>query len=185
MPVSVKGAVELRKALKAFTPDLAKGLTKDMAQAMKPVAKIARGYMPSDSQVLSNWGISGNKINASTSAFATNAFPKYLASAVKANVGFKSTPSKPNSRGFRSLAQLFNKSRAGAIYEVAGTKNPDSVFVKNQEFKYPSTVKGKGNRTGRGLYRAYEEDNGKAYDAVRKAIQDAKDKLNKRATVVA
>ena len=184
MPASVKGAVELRKALRSFTPDLAKNLTKDLAQAMSPVVKIARGYMPSESQVLSNWGVYGKNINASTSAFATASFPKYVSSIVKANIGFKSTPSKPNSRGFRSLAQLFNKSRAGAIYEVAGTKNPDSIFVRNQDSKYNSTIKGQGNRTGRGLYRAYEEDHAKTFNAVLKAIEDAKNKLNQRASVV-
>jgi hypothetical protein len=33
------------------------------------------------------------------------------------------------------------------------------------------------------LYRAYEEDNGKALLAVLKAIENAKTKLNKRSTV--
>jgi hypothetical protein len=183
MPASVKGAVELRKALRQFTPDLAKGLTKEMAQAMRPVVKTARGYMPNDNQVLSNWGITGNGINSRSSAFSTAKFPKYVPSIVKSNIGFKSSPSKPNSRGFRSLAQLFNKTRAGAIYEVAGTKNPSSIFVKNQDNKFNSQIKGTGNRLGRGLYRAYEEDNGKALTAVLKAVENAKDKLNSRATV--
>lgn len=183
MPASVKGAVELRKALRQFTPDLGKGLTREMSQALRPIVKVARGYMPNESQVLSNWGLSGNSITAATSAFNTNKFPKYLPSIVKANVGYKTSPSKANSRGFRSLAQLFNKSRAGAIYEVAGTRNPNSIFVKNQEEKYPSEFKGSGNRRGRGLYRAYEEDNGKALGAVLKAIDNAKNKLNQRATV--
>jgi len=183
MPASVKGAVELRKALREFTPDLSKALTKEMAQAMRPVVKVARGYMPNDNQILSNWGITGNSINSRSSAFSTATFPKYVASIVKANVGFKSSPSKPNSRGFRSLAQLFNKTRAGAIYEVAGKRNPDSTFVKNLDGKYASQIKGSGNRRGRGLYRAYEEDNGKALSAVLKAIENSKNKLNQRTTV--
>jgi hypothetical protein len=37
MPASVKGGIELRKALREFTPDLAKGLTKEVAAALKPV----------------------------------------------------------------------------------------------------------------------------------------------------
>ena len=183
MPASVKGAVELRKALREFTPDLAKSLTKEMSQALKPVVKVARGYMPNENQILSNWGISGNKITAASSAFNTSTFPKYVPAIVKANVGFKSSPSKKNSRGFRSLAQLFNKTRAGAIYEIAGTKNPASKFVQNLDGKFSSQIKGRGSRTGRGLYRAYEEDNGKALSAVLKAIESAKDNLNKRATV--
>jgi hypothetical protein len=179
----VTGAIELRKALKQFTPDLAKGLTKEMAKAMRPIVKTARGYMPSETEVLSNWGISGDRITASSSAFSTAKFPKYVASIVKSNIGFKSSPSKVNAKGFRSLARLFNKTRAGAIYEIAGTKNPDSAFVKNQTNKFSSQVKGIDARRGRGLYRAYEEDNGKALNAVLKSVENAKDKLNKRATV--
>ena len=183
MQPNIKGAVELRKALRQFTPDLAKGLSKEMSQTLRPIAKTARGYMPSESEILSNWGLTGDRITASSSAFSNAKFPKYVPSIVKANVGFKTTPSKANSRGFRSLAQLFNKSRAGAIYEVAGTRNPNSLFVKNQEAKYGSQLKGQGGRTGRALYRAYEEDNGKAGGAVVKAIEKAKNKLNDRATV--
>jgi hypothetical protein len=183
MPTEVKGAVELRKALRNFTPDLAKGLTKEMSQALKPIVKVARGYMPNDNQILSNWGITGKQITAASSAFNTSSFPKYVPSIVKANIGFKTSPSKKNSRGFRSLAQVFNKTRAGAIYEIAGRKNPESVFVQNLDNKFPSKIKGTGNRQGRGLYRAYEEDNGKALLAVLKAIENAKTKLNKRSTV--
>jgi hypothetical protein len=183
MPTEVKGAVELRKALREFTPDLSKKLTKEMSLAVRPIVKTARGYMPNESQVLSNWGISGKGINAASSAFSTAKFPKYVPSIVKSNIGFKSSPSKANSRGFRSLAQLFNKTRAGAIYEVAGTKNPSSRFVQNQDSKFNSQIKGQGNRKGRGLYRAYEEDNGKALVAVLKAIENAKTRLNQRTTV--
>jgi len=183
MPASVKGGIELRKALREFTPDLAKGLTKEVAAALKPVVKVARSYMPNESQALSNWGLTGKSINARSSVFSNATFPAYAPSVVKSSIGFKSTPSKKSPQGFRSLAQLYNKDRAGAIYELAGTKNPDRVFVKNMEGKFPSQIKGRGSRTGRGLYRAYEEDNGKALSGVLKAIENAKDNLNKRATV--
>jgi len=39
--------------------------------------------------------------------------------------GDTSAPSKPNKKGFRSLAAIYNKSAAGAIYETAGRKNPN------------------------------------------------------------
>ena len=183
MPASVKGGIELRKALRTFTPDLAKGMTKEMSAALKPVAKVARGYMPNDNQILSNWGVLGDRITARSSAFSNAKFPLYVPSVVKASIGFKTSPSKKNNRGFRSLAQLFNKSRAGAIYEVMGKVNPDSTFVKNQTGKYKSSMKGSGRMEGRALYRAYEEDNGKALSGVLKAIENAKNKLNQRSTV--
>ncbi|CAB4167382.1 hypothetical protein UFOVP1262_6 [uncultured Caudovirales phage] len=174
MPVAVKGAVALRKALKDFTPDLAKQLPKDMAIALKPVVKTARGYMPSDSQIISRW---------KPRSMSEGTFPTYNASMVKTGIGYKTTPSKPNSRGFRSLARLFNKTAAGAIYETAGRKNPDSKFVQNLNRKYGSSMKGRDKMEGRALYRAYDEDSGKAQDGVLKAIEKAKRLLNSRATV--
>jgi len=177
MPVALKGAVALRKSLKEFTPDLAKQLPKEMALALKPVVKTARGYMPSDSQIISNWTPQPSRMTM------FSRFPFYNAKMAKAGISFKTTPSKANRRGFRSLARLLNKSAAGAIYETAGRKNPDSTFVKNLNGKYSSEMKGEAKMQGRVLFRAYEEDQGKAQDGVLLAINKIKDKLNQRATV--
>jgi hypothetical protein len=174
MPASVKGGVKLRKALRAFAPDLAKETQKEIAGALKPITKTAKGYFPDDGQVLSGWlAREGSQ----------SRFPSYNARIVKAGVGYKTSPSKPNRRGFRSLARVFNKSAAGAIYETMGRKSPSSRFVQNQNSKYGSSMKGDGKMEGRALFRAYEENNGKARDAVLNAIKSAADKLNARAKV--
>ena len=174
MPASVKGGVKLRKALRAFAPDLAKETQKEVSGALKPITKTAKGYFPDDGQVLSGWlAREGSQAR----------FPSYNARIVKAGVGYKTSPSKPNRRGFRSLARVFNKSAAGAIYETMGRKSPSSRFVQNQNSKYGSSMKGDGKMEGRALFRAYEENNGKARDAVLNAIKSAADKLNARAKV--
>ena len=174
MPASVKGAVALRKSLRAFAPDLAKETQKEVAGALKPITKTAKGYFPDDGQVLSGWLAREN---------SQARFPSYNARIVKAGVGYKTSPSKPNRRGFRSLARVFNKSAAGAIYETMGRKTSTSRFVQNQSSKYGSSMKGDGKMEGRALFRAYEENNGKARDAVLKAIKSAAVKLNARAKV--
>ena len=174
MPASVKGAVALRKSLRQFSPDLAKALPKEVAAALKPITKAAKGYLPDDGQVLSGW---------LTREGSQARFPSYNARIVKQGVGYKTTPSKPNRRGFRSLARVFNKSAAGAIYETMGRKTPESRFVQNQQDKYNSSISGRDKMQGRALFRAYEENNGKAREAVLKAIQGAADKLNARAKV--
>jgi hypothetical protein len=174
MPASVKGGVELRKALRAFAPDLAKALPKEVGAALKPITRAARGYLPDDSQVLSGWLAREN---------SQARFPSYTARIVKAGIGYKTTPSKPNRKGFRSLARVFNKSAAGAIYETMGRKTPQSRFVQNQMGKSGGQMKGDAKMEGRALFRAYEENNGKAREAVLKAIQGAADRLNARAKV--
>ena len=174
MPTEVKGAVELRKALRKFNPDLGKATQKEISGALKPIVKTAKGYVPDDGSVLSGWLPREN---------SNGNFPTYSARLVKAGMGYKTSPSKPNRRGFRSLARVFNKTAAGAIYETMGRKTPSSRFVQNQDSKYGSSLKGDGKMQGRALYRAYEENQGKAKDAVLKALKSAADTLNASAKV--
>ena len=115
MPTEVKGAVNLRKALKEFTPDLAKETQKEIGNLLKPVTAKARGFIPSQSP-LSGWADGTQKGVWSARAWS--------GAAAKRGVGYKTTPSKPNRSGFRALARIVNASVAGAIYETAGRVNP-------------------------------------------------------------
>ena len=116
MPVEVKGAVELRKALRQFTPDLAKETQKEIAGILKPITSKARGFIPS-SAPLSGWAKSG------AGAWGTNRV--WSTGEAKRGIGYKTTPSKPNRSGFRSLARIVNASASGSIYETAGRLNPN------------------------------------------------------------
>ena len=91
MPATVKGGVELRKALRNFAPELGKETQKEIATALKPIVKEARGFIPSQSP-LSNWAKEGGR------------FPTFNAIIMKRGIGYKTTPSKANSRGFTALA---------------------------------------------------------------------------------
>lgn len=163
MPVRVEGAVALRKALRKFEPDLAKETTKKMGIALKPIVVKSRGYLPSENSMLSNW----RKSNAKESWL----FPVYDYAIAKSGVKYKTTPSKPNSKGFRSLASIMNTNAAAAIYETAGRKKSDSVFVRNLIGKTGGRMLGSGKKMGRVIFRAWDEDQGKAQDAVLKAIE--------------
>jgi hypothetical protein len=174
MPASVKGAVALRKSLRAFAPDLAKETQKEIKSALIPITKSAKGYVPDRSQILSGWLPRQN---------SEATFPTFNPVTVKSQIGYKTTPSKANNRGFKSLARVFNMSRAGAIYERMGKLSPNSPFVVNQNNKFKADMKGKQSMQGRLLYRAYDENNGRARAAVLKAIEVSASKLNKRASV--
>jgi hypothetical protein len=165
MAVRLEGAVALRKALRKFEPDLSKEVQKEIASFLKPVVKEARGYLPNNSSILSNWSAANKKDGTK--------FPYYDFSIAKRGITYKTSPSKTNRRGFRALASIFNKTAAGAIYETAGRKNPDSTFVKNLNAKYPSKMVGKDKMQGRAMFRAYEENEGKAQDGVIRAIEKA------------
>jgi len=112
MPVELENAVALRKAMKEYTPELAKETQKEIAKHLKVVTNEARGYVPSSSP-LSGWA----------KAVGVWEYRAFNASTMKSGIGYSTTPSKPNRRGFRSLASIYNKSAAGAIYETAGRLN--------------------------------------------------------------
>jgi hypothetical protein len=165
MPASVKGALELRKALRNYAPELGKETQKEIANVLKPVVKEARGFVTGSP--LSNWAREGGR------------FPVFNASIVKRGIGYKTTPSKPNRRGFTALAQIRNRSAAGAIYETAGRRSPGTKPSSRPNFaEAMGPLQGTGKDRGRLIYRAWENDKGKATLAVLKAIDTAGKKFN-------
>jgi hypothetical protein len=171
MPVEVKGALELRKALRQFEPDLAKETSKEIASFLKPLTKTARGFLPSNDEVPSGWLKQPN----AKGKWATRFYDSAIA---RRGVTYKTTPSKVNNQGFSSLATIFNKSAAGAIYETAGRK---SGITGNFTPKLGGQIKGKGQRQqGRVIFRAVEQDQGKARAHIVKAIEKSAAKLNAR-----
>ena len=171
MPTEVKGALNLRKALKKFEPDLAKATTKEIASFLKPLVKDARGFLPSNSDVPSGWLKRPN----AQGRWATRYYDQAEA---RRGIGYKTTPSKPNRNGWVSLASIFNKGAAGAIYETAGRK---SGVTGNFTPKLGGSLTGRGQKmTGRALFKAYAEDEGKARAGVIKAIEESARKFNSR-----
>jgi len=147
MPVTVKGGIELRKAMKKFTPDLAKDTQTEMANLLRPIATKAKGFIPRKAP-LSGWG--KESINGK--------FPLWEGSAARSGVGYKTTPSKPNRQGFRALARIQNASASGAIYETAGRVNVNGrEQAKMREVVIPTYRRD----TGAGEYRYMTSTNKK------------------------
>jgi hypothetical protein len=147
MPTQVKGGIELRKAMKKFTPDLAKDTQTEMANLLRPIATKAKGFIPRNAP-LSGWG--KESINGK--------FPLWEGSAARSGVGYKTTPSKPNRQGFRALARIQNASASGAIYETAGRVNANGrEQAKMREVVIPTYRRD----TGAGEYRYMTSTNKK------------------------
>jgi hypothetical protein len=125
MPVELDNAVALSKALKQYAPELAKETQKEIAGHLRKVVNQAKGFVPSDSP-LSGWG----------NAVGIWEYRAFNAGLIKKGLGYSTTPTKPNKRGFRSLATIFNKSASGAIYETAGRKNPQGLPPAQRVKKY-------------------------------------------------
>jgi hypothetical protein len=200
MATELKGASQLRYALKNFEPDLAKELQIEMKSILQPLIQKARGFVQS-TPPLSHW-------NAETKS---GKFPLYNAALIKRGIGYRTTPTKPNRRGFAYAASIHNKTASGAIFETAGRKNPGGMQKApagtprtNHDFSHSNNpqagtqfisaldnvsqlkqgnVRGQGSgrrgryMVGRLIYRAWAEDQGKAYAAVTKSLERAANKF--------
>lgn len=183
MRIEIRGNADLRKAMRRFTPDLEKALKKELREALLPVVRQAKGFVPAESP-MRGWG---------ARSFSEGKFPTYSAGTVIKGITYKATPSRINENGFSSMASIQNKSAAGAIFEGAGRANPlgqpwvgpkagsnsnkvsksnnpraGAQFIQNLP-PLVSSLKGRG----RLIYRAWAANQGKAEGAAMKAIDKA------------
>jgi hypothetical protein len=199
MTVEVVGAIALRKALNQYAPDLAKELTRELGGILKPIVAEARGFVPIESP-MSGW--------AERATDGGHKFPKYDAAEIKRGIIYKTTPSMVNSKGFRNLIRIQNKSMIGAIYETSGRKNGQgqnwvgpkaggsskgvsrsvNPYAGNQFISNLGNLYGPGKSNskmmGRLIFRAWDKTKGKANARVFKAIEQTTEKFNKRTQIV-
>ena len=193
MPVVViRGNADLRRAFRQFAPDLEKTLKSELTRALKPVAKAARGFVPSQSEMMRGW---------QPRSFSEARFPFWNTKTAISGIGYSVSPSKMNKNGFSSMARVFNKSAVGAIYETAGRKNPDgqpwvgpkaggvshkvsrsnnpragAQFIQNMS-PLVSSLQGRG----RLIYRAWRDAKHDPMGIAMRAVDDATTEFYKRA----
>jgi hypothetical protein len=194
MPTEVVGAIALKKALNQYAPDLAKELTRDLGAVLKPIVGEARSYVPVRSP-MSGW---------TEAEKPRGKFPRYNSLEIRKGIVYKTTPSKPNRNGFVNTIRIQNKSMVGAIYETAGRKNGQgqdwvgplagglskgvsrsvNPYAGNQFISNLGQLYGTKKNTGRLIYRAWANTQGKANASVFKAIEQTTAKFNKRTAMV-
>lgn len=193
MPVVVQGVPELKKALKKFAPDLRKQMDDEIRMALKEVTSVAKSKVPEQSPGgLYNWQDGGIESKSRTSR--ARAFPKYNARLIRRGLTYSMGRSRRNMSGFSSLYSLLNKSASGAIAETAGRANPNGSSRSESNNPYAGarfigamngigpmkSLDGRQKSTGRIIFAAYVENEGKALDAVFRAIDKAAKELQKR-----
>jgi hypothetical protein len=115
MPVEVVGVKDVLKGLSFIDVDMRRRVVAVVDPLMRGVASKAKGFVPGNTDVLSGW----SKANA-----GTGKFPKYDSAIARAGIGYNSGQNKTFSNGFKVYNFVYNASRPGAIYEVAGRLNP-------------------------------------------------------------
>ena len=171
MPTEVKGVKELRYALKNFEPDLAKETQKEMAATLKPIVQQDRNLVPAVSP-LSGWR---------PRAMGEGRFPTWDSGIARRGISYRTTPTKPNYRGFSYAASIHNKSAIGAIYETAGRRPAGTGKRNRPNFAQAlGAMEGVGRLQGRAMFAAWNRDQGRATAAVMKALQIASDNFKNR-----
>ena len=189
--VEVKGGKALLLALKKYDKDLAKDLNKQMASYLQPVTKKARSYLPTQAP-LSSWG----KEVSSIETINYRPFPRYNGLKARRGVGYTTTPSKPNKKGFIYFAVMStNLKEYGTVFAMEGQKRSNKSFNSNNPFagyqfvnSMPDVYKvsRKANQSGRlsrkmngrAIFRAWGETYGKVTPQIIKAMQTAKTKFD-------
>lgn len=191
MPVVVQGADVLLKELKNYGPNLYKQYRLEIAAALKPIVAEARGFVPTE------------PMRGLRSVGPEKSVWKYDAAKVRSGITYKAVPSKVNRGGFVAVASILNKTPMGAIAETAGRKNPHGqpwvgpkqrVNEKKVSHSYNKNagqqfianlgpLYGDKNDKGRYIYRAFENNRGKAQDAVVKSIYKVSATFEKKTTL--
>lgn len=187
MPVVVEGIVGLRKALKNYGSELLKEFDDNIKSELKPILADAKSKVPSQPPGnLYNWADKGIERKSRTSR--ARAFPSYNPTLIKRGLTYSLGKNRQDRTGFVSMFTLFNRSAAGAIIETAGRLNPYGTSANGSNnpdagrrfvgamngIGALKDYKGQGRMTtGRLLYAAYYRNQGKALDAIMKAIEEA------------
>jgi hypothetical protein len=198
MPVNVTGVQETLKAMRKFDPDLAKQMNANIKRAMMPIRDKAKAYAPGNDQMLSGWvGTFASEVTANY-----RAFPKYDQAEVTQGIiyrqganNFGEVMGAKFRRRFQVTHYVANTSAGGAIYETSGRLNASRKASRSlnpnarAQFLEPlgplygtrgmaDPRFGSTDQRGRLIFRAWDEDNGKASQAVNLALNAAVNQFN-------
>ena len=199
MPVVIKGAHEMMRALGQFDKDLRNNLNRETRAYLAPVVRQAKAYVPDAGNLMglrTGWTYksSSTKITKNSSMFRVGTFPKYNSSTIKAGIKSIIGDARTQPNGWVSMYRIVNQSRAGAIYEVSGraggnsrrtykSPNPHAGEHFMASIAATGELKGKNHLQGRLIYRAWNENQGKALLKVVRSVESTEKMFHNRAQV--
>ena len=158
MPVEVEvvGVKDVLKGLTFIDEDLYKRVKAAVNPLMKTVEAKAKGFVPSNNDVLSGWA------KPIQSIVDYQPFPKYDEAKVRGGIGFKEGKNRQFSNGYQVESYVYNISAPGRIYETAGRLNPQgrAPFTTINEGGNTMAYKQSGSSKSRSRARsAYNSNN--------------------------
>jgi hypothetical protein len=117
-PVTVLGVKELMQGLNYINEDMHDRINEAIKPAMIGIRNKAKGFVPSDGEVLSGW----TKIPGAEIKYKP--FPRFDSAMAKGGIQYKEGENRTFKNGFRVSNYVYNINPGGAIYETAGRLNP-------------------------------------------------------------
>jgi hypothetical protein len=153
MPVEVVGVNDVIKGLSFIDDDMYERVRNAISPLMRQVEAKAKGYVPSNTEVLSGWS------KPISPGLSYRPFPKYEAANVRGGIGYKEGKNRKFKNGFQVENYVYNISAAGRIYETAGRVNPQGrAPFQSVSSKGATGTMVKKTRTGRSTDR-YDSNN--------------------------
>jgi hypothetical protein len=154
MPVEIVGVKDVLNGLTFIDEDMYRRVKLAVEPVMKGVEAKAKGFVVSNSDVLSGWA----KPISSTVDYRP--FPKYDSATVRGGIGYKEGQNRRFSNGYTVESYVYNISAAGRIYETAGRLNPQgrAPFTSVAEGGGTMAFKQSGSRKSRSTS-AYSSNN--------------------------
>jgi hypothetical protein len=154
MPVEIVGVKDVINGLTFIDEDMYRRVKLAVEPVMKGVEAKAKGFVVSNSDVLSGWA----KPISSTVDYRP--FPKYNSDTVRGGIGYKEGQNRRFSNGYTVESYVYNISAAGRIYETAGRLNPQgrAPFTSVAEGGGTMAFKQSGSRKSRSTS-AYSSNN--------------------------
>jgi hypothetical protein len=203
MPVEVKGAIAFKKALARYAPELKKEFDKEVKAAIKPIVAAAKSKVPQ--QVFggvdnwSNWAggfpkydpnvirrgltySTGSKRSRSGFTSLATLFNKSAVGAIVERAGAVHPYGRPTSHQV-TINKRFRPTQVTVrTSKDSQSQNPNAGMMMierlNEHVGHLKSYDKGPKSNGRLLYAAYAENQGKALDAIMKAVMTANAKLD-------
>jgi len=165
--IVLTGLKETLSALKQFDKDAVKEFTRTVNSELAIAKKDAQGFVKS-TPPLSGWNTQPAR-NPRTRGGA--GWPAWDQSVIKAGISVSKAERRVRADYTTSAGGLFNKSAAGAIYELAGRRNRTGRFISNLD-------KQTGDAS-RVIWRSVDKNRDRIQKNIFEALEKAKDTLRR------
>jgi hypothetical protein len=156
LPLHVAGVNDLLKGLNYIDEDMKTRISAAIRPAMLGIRNKARGFVPSNGEVLSGW------TKTAKPRPGYRPFPSFDSEKAKGGIDYAEGENRTFKNGFRVSNYVYNNNPGGSIYETSGRLNPQgrAPFMRVSSGEGGSVEGFEGKSRGRRRStRTYSSDN--------------------------